>query len=398
MNKEVGFVTMGAEKGEVGEIPELGIGMLGYAFMGKAHSNAYRKIPYIYWPPAALPKLVTICGRSAAAVAEAAQKFGYEKSCLDWHEMVDDPAIHVLDNGGPNNIHAEPCIAAARVGKHVICEKPLARTAAEAKEMLDAAEAAGVKHMCGFNYRFVPAVRLMRQLIEGGKIGRIFHFRAQYLQEWIVDPDFPLVWRMDKEVGGSGAMGDFSHIVDLGRFLCGEPRAVSAITQTFVKERPLPDHPDRKGKVEVDDAFAAIVEYENGAIGTLEGSRFCPGRKNYETVEVNGSEGSLFWNLENMNVLRVYYRNEPGEETRGFHEVSVTEAYHPFYDVWWPHGHIIGWEHTFVHQIHHFLDAVVHDKEVGPYAATFEDGYRAAVICDAMLKSAETGKRVEICT
>ena len=250
--------------------------------------------------------------------------------------------------------------------------------------------------MCGFNYRFAPAVRLAKELIDKGAIGQLYHFRAQSLQEWIVDPEFPLIWRLDEKVAGSGALGDFSHIIDLARFLVGEPKSVSALTKTFIKERPLPDKPDKRGKVTVDDAFEAIVEYENGAVGTLEGSRFCPGRKNYEYFEINGAKGSIFWNLEKLDELDVYFSDEGYMETKGFHKISVTESYHPFYDKWWPQGHLLGWENTFVNQLHHFIEAIGNDKEVAPYGATFEDGYKAAVICDTILKSASLGKRMEI--
>lgn len=396
MAKKVGFMTMGKTEAKRGKIPEIGVGMLGYAFMGKAHSNACKKMPYIFWPPPAIPKLITIAGRAEARVAEAAQRYGYKDYSTDWHSMMNDARIELFDNAGPNNMHEEPCVAAAQAGKHILCEKPLARNAAEAKKMLEAVKKAGVKHMCGFNYRFAPAVRLAKELIDKGAIGQLYHFRAQYLQEWIVDPEFPLIWRLDEKVAGSGALGDFSHIIDLARFLVGEPKSVSALTKTFIKERPLPDKPDKRGKVTVDDAFEAIVEYENGAVGTLEGSRFCPGRKNYEYFEVNGAKGSIFWNLEKLDELDVYFDEERYMETKGFHKISATESYHPFYDKWWPQGHLLGWENTFVNQLHHFIDAIVNDKEVAPYGATFEDGYRAAVICDAILKSASLGKRMEI--
>ena len=329
-------------------------------------------------------------------MAEAAQRYGYKDYSTDWHSMMNDARIELFDNAGPNNMHEEPCVAAAQAGKHILCEKPLARNAAEAKKMLEAVKKAGVKHMCGFNYRFAPAVRLAKELIDKGAIGQLYHFRAQYLQEWIVDPEFPLIWRLDEKVAGSGALGDFSHIIDLARFLVGEPKSVSALTKTFIKERPLPDKPDKRGKVTVDDAFEAIVEYENGAVGTLEGSRFCPGRKNYEYFEVNGAKGSIFWNLEKLDELDVYFDEERYMETKGFHKISATESYHPFYDKWWPQGHLLGWENTFVNQLYHFIDAIVNDREVAPYGATFEDGYRAAVICDAILKSASLGKRMEI--
>ena len=394
--KKVGFVSMAAEK-KAGEIPEIGIGMLGYAFMGKAHSNGYKKMPYIFWPPPAKPKLIKICGRTEEKVAEEAKRYGYLDYCTDWHDLVGDERIDIFVNVGPNNIHAEPCIEAAKAGKNVVCEKPLARNADEAKAMLDAVSKAGVKHLCNFNYRMMPALILAKKLIIDGKLGRIFHFRAKYLQEWIVDPDFPMVWRLDREVGGSGAMGDLgAHIVDLARWLCGEPKSVTAITKTFIDERPLLDDLSKKVKVEVDDAFVSTVEFENGAIGVLEGSRFCPGRKNYETIEINGELGSIYWNLEHMNYLNVYFKDEDPPDTVGFHAVSVTESFHPYYDKWWPHGHIIGWENTFVHTAYNIVNAVVNNVKLEPMVATFEDGYRAAVICDAILQSAKSERKEKI--
>jgi len=394
--KKVGFMSMAAEK-KAGEIPEIGIGMLGYAFMGKAHSNGYKKMPYIFWPPPAKPKLIKICGRTKDKVSEEAKRYGYIDYCTDWHDLVGDERIDIFVNVGPNNIHAEPCIEAAKAGKNVVCEKPLARNADEAKAMLDAVSKAGVKHLCNFNYRMMPALILAKKLIMDGRLGRIFHFRAKYLQEWIVDPDFPMVWRLDREVGGSGAMGDLgAHIVDLARWLCGEPKSVTAITKTFIDERPLPDDPSKKAKVEVDDAFVSTVEFENGAIGVLEGSRFCPGRKNYETVEINGELGSIYWNLEHMNYLNVYFKDEDPPDTVGFHAVSVTESFHPYYDKWWPHGHIIGWENTFVHTAYNIVNAVVNNVKLEPMVATFEDGYRAAVICDAILQSAKSERKEKI--
>jgi predicted dehydrogenase len=392
MSDQVGFVTMGEAKGPSGEIPTIGVGMLGYAFMGKAHANAYKKLPYIFWPPAAIPRLVTIAGRSEQAVAEAARRYGFARYTTDWRQVVSDPEVQIFDNGGPNNMHAEPCIAAAEAGKHIICEKPLGRTAAEAKQMLEAVRKAGVKHACAFNYRFVPAIRQARQLIEQGALGRIYHFRARYLQEWIADPQFPMVWRLQKSVAGSGALGDLgAHIIDLARFLVGEPRSVNGLTATFIKERPLGDGSGRTGTVDVDDAFVALVEFENGALGTLEATRFALGRKNLNTFEINGSRGSISFNLERLNELEVYLADVGPREARGFSDVLVTESYHPFYANWWPHGHIIGWEHTFVHELNHLIEAIVQNKPVEPYGATFEDGYRCAVICDAILQSAANG-------
>ncbi len=378
-------------------IPEIGIGMLGYAFMGKAHTNGFKKMPYIFWPPPALPKLVNICGRTEEKVAEEALRYGYEKYCTDWHELIEDEDVDLFVNIGSNNIHHKPCIEAAKRKKHLLCEKPLATTASKAKEMLDAAKKAGIKHMCNFNYRMVPALILAKNLISDGRLGRIFHFRARYLQEWIIDKDFPLVWRMKKEISGSGAVGDLgSHIIDLARWLCGEPASIYAITKTFIEERPLEDNPDKKGKVDVDDAFAAVIKFGNGAIGTLEASRLCSGRKNYQIVEVNGELGSIYFDLENLNYLHIYFKDEPLKETAGFHAVNVTEQFHPYLNRWWPSGHIIGWENTFVHSAYNIINSIINNKPLEPMIATFEDGYKNAVISDALLKSAETGKSEKI--
>jgi len=395
MTKETGFTTMAGPKAD-GVAPEIGVGMLGYAFMGKAHTNAYKKIPYMMYPPPAIPKLIAVCGRNEAAAAEAARRYGYEGYYTDWRKMLADDRVQLFDNGGPNDTHAEPCIAAAQAGKHIICEKPLARTGEEAKTMLDAVNKAGVKHMVAFNYRFVPAIRLAYELIHSGALGQIYHYRAVYLQEWVM-PHYgtPMIWRLDKKRAGSGALGDLgAHIIDLGRFLVGEMKSVSAMTRTFIKERPLSD--GSLGKVDVDDAFVAAVEFENGAIGTVEATRFAAGRKNYNCFEINGEKGSLRFDLERMNEMQVFWVDEQPKETQGFHDVLVTESYHPFWSNWWPQGHIIGWEHTFVHELTHFLDCIVNEKDVAPYGATFEDGYRAAVICDAILESANGKKQVDV--
>lgn len=396
MSEETGFTSMaGARAG--GKAPEIGVGMLGYAFMGKAHTNAFKTIPYMMYPPVAIPRLVAIAGRSEGACEEAARRYGYEKFYTDWRELVADEKVQLFDNGGPNDAHAAPSIAAAEAGKHVLCEKPLARTAGEAKEMLDSVQKAGVKHMVAFNYRFVPAIRQIRELIDSGALGRIYHFRAVYLQEWIL-PHYgtPKIWRLDKKVAGSGAIGDLgAHIIDLAHYLVGGIKGLSAFSKTFIQERPLPEG-SGTGKVDVDDAFVAAVEFENGAIGTLESTRFAAGRKNYNCFEINAEKGSIRFNLERLNELDVFWVGEEPQETQGFHNALITEGYHPWWENWWPHGHIIGWEHTFVHEINHLLDCIANDKEVGPHGATFEDGYRAAVICDAIAESAETKRQIDI--
>ena len=395
MSKGAGFTSMAGAKAD-GEAPEIGVGMLGYAFMGKAHTNAYKKLPYMMYPPVAVPTLAAICGRNEEAVAEAARRYGYQTYYTDWREMVADDNVQLLDNGGPNYLHAEPCIAAAQAGKAILCEKPLARTAEESKKMLDAVTKAGVKHMVAYNYRFVPAVRQARNMIESGALGKIYHFRAVYLQEWIMPHyDLGMIWRLEKEKAGSGALGDLgAHIIDLSRFLVGEIASVSALTRTFIKERPYGD--GSMGTVDVDDAFVSAVAFENGAIGTLEASRFAAGRKNGQRFEINCEKGTIVFSLERLNELQVFWVGEQPEDTQGFHDVMVSEPIHPWWENWWPQGHIIGWEHSFVHEINHLLDCMVNDKDVAPYGATFEDGYRAAVVCDAILKSAAKKRQVDI--
>lgn len=378
-------------------VPEIGVGMLGYAFMGRAHSNALRSLPFAISPPPAIPRLVAVSGRDEVALKSMARRYGYERTYTDWRDLVADEDVQLLDNGGPNNLHAAPSIAAAEAGKHVFCEKPLARTAGEAHAMLEAVEKAGVKHGVAFNYRFVPAVRLARDLIRQGRLGRIYHFRAMYLQDWLM-PHYntPRLWRMDREQAGTGAIGDLAaHIVDLGRFLVGEIRGVSAMTRTFIDERPLPDG-SGTGKVDVDDAFVAAIEFENGAIGSLEGTRLAAGRKNYELFEINGEKGSLRFNLERLNELQLYLVEEGQSETEGFRTIMVTESIHPWLKHWWPPGHIIGWEHTFIHELAHFLDCITNNRPVAPDGATFLDGYRAALVCDAIVESAQSRRQIEL--
>ena len=379
------------------DVPRIGIGLLGYAFMGKAHSNGYKKISYMMYPPPAIPRLVSICGLDAGEAAEAAVRYGFESSCTDYHEMLENDAIQVCDNSGPNNIHASASIEAARAGKHVICEKPMGRNTEETWKMVDAVQKAGVKNMVAFNYRFVPAVFQARELIRGGKLGRIYHFRAHYLQEWLL-PHYqtPWGWRVSRDDGG-GAVGDLgAHIIDLSRYLMGaEIDSVSAMTRTFTSERSMPDGKS-KAKVDVEDTFAAAVSFDNGAIGTLETSRNATGHKNQEFFEINGEKGSIRFDLERINELEVLWVDEEPETTQGFHRVLVTEPIHPFISNWWPAGHVIGWEHIFVHELTHFLDCIANNKEVGPIGATFEDGFRAAVVCDAILASAAGRKQVDL--
>jgi predicted dehydrogenase len=365
-----------------GDIPSIGVGMLGYAFMGKAHSNAFRKIAYMTWPPPLRPRLVAIAGRNEEAVSAAAERYGYERWTTDWRDLVSDPGITLFDNGGPNSLHAEPTIAAAEAGKHVVCEKPLGRTADESFDIWQRVAATGVKHLCAFNYRFVPAVRLAREMIDAGELGEIRHFRGRYLQDWGDDPSLD-TWRFQPDEAGSGALGDLgAHVVDLARFLVGEISSVSALVKTFLPGR------------QVDDAIEAATEFENGAVGTIESTRLALGRRNAFQWEINGSKASLAFDMERLNELQVFRAD--GDRARGFKNVLVSEPDHPFWEHWWPPGHIIGWGETFVHELHHLLKAIAEDGEVGPYGATFEDGYRAAEVCDAIVRSNERGARERI--
>jgi len=396
--EKLGFITQGETSKAKESIHEIGIGMLGYAFMGKAHSNAYKKISYIFWPPPAIPKLVAICGRNESRVSEAAKRYGYSKYYMDWRRLVHDPDVQLFDNGSPTDLHADPSIEAAEHGKHVLCEKPLARNAKEAKPMVEAVRRAHVKNMVGFNYRFIPAIQVARKLIQEGTLGKILHFHGRYLQEWILDPNFPIVWRLRKEIAGLGTMGDIaSHVVDLAHYLVGDLSTVSAITRTFIEERPLENDPEKRGKVDVDDAVESIVEFENGAIGHISATRFGAGRKNYQHIEIYGENGSILFNLEKLNELQVHLRNHDIKDlASSYHDTLVTEAYHPYWENWWPHGHIIGWEHTMIHEIYHFMNAIINDTQVAPLGATFEDGYKCNVVLDAMAESAKTGRRTQI--
>jgi predicted dehydrogenase len=385
------FFTQGERRDQGREIPEIGIGMLGYAFMGRAHTNALKKLGYTFWPPPAHPRLVHVAGRNAEGVAEAAHRYGFEKHSTDWKAVIDDPDVQVFDNGGPNDQHLEPTVAAAQAGKHIICEKPLGRTADEAYEIWSEVAKTPVKAMTAFNYRFFPAIRLVKLLLEDGTLGEIRHFRGRYHQEWLVDPETPSSWRLDKATAGSGALGDLgSHIIDLSRYLVGEITDVSGNLTTFVDERP-------GGHVDVDDAFEAIVRFDTGATGTLEATRVAPGRKNHMRFEISTTKGTVIFDQERMNELELHLiGSSPGESAQGFRRVLVSETYHPYWEHWWPHGHMIGWEDSFVHELGHLLEAVATDGPIGPHGATLEDGYRCAEVCDAIDRSSHTGQRVTV--
>jgi predicted dehydrogenase len=352
--------------------PAIGVGLLGYAFMGTAHSRALLALQHLDVP--LCPELVSISGRNREAVEQARERWGWGEAVTDWREQVADDRVSLFDNAGPNAVHAEPTIAAARAGKHLLCEKPLGLTAGESFEMWQAAEEAGVRHLCGFNYRFVPAVRLARELLEAGELGDVVHFRARYLQSWGWDAD-PELWRFSRGEAGSGALGDLgAHIVDLARYLVGEIVSVSARIRSIV--------PDR----EVDDQFVATIEFANGVVGTLEASRLARGHLNSNVFEVNGSKGSLAFDLERLNELEV-------ADAKGFRRILVTDPEHPYVRYWWPPGHGIGWGDTFVHELGHLLGAIAGEHEVAPHGATFEDGYRCSEVLDAIVRSAESDRQ-----
>lgn len=371
----------------------LTVGLIGHGFMGKAHSNAWRQAPIFFGLPAEV-RMKTICGRDAAAAHKAAAQLGWEAAETDWRKVVADPEIDVIDIVTPNDTHREIAAAAASEGKAILCEKPLALNVAECEEMLAAARKARVVHMVCHNYRRIPAIALAKRMLERGELGdKIYHFRARYAQDWIADAAFPLVWRLDADQAGSGANGDINaHIVDVGRYLVGEFREICAVTQTFVKERPIKADARKRGKVTVDDAVSLVGRFRNGAIANLEATRFAPGRRNGLTFEINGSGGSLVFDLEEMNRLRYYDAAEPADQ-RGFRDIIVTEPGHPYIENWWPPGHTIGYEHTFVHTIADFIGAVVAGKGVHP---TFADGLKNQRVLDAAIESARTHSWVKI--
>jgi predicted dehydrogenase len=376
---------------------EINVALLGYKFMGKAHSNAYRQLRH-FFPDKLVPRMKVICGRDRAALEAAKEQFGWEEIETDWRKAVEREDIQVVDISTPGNLHCEMALAAAQAGKHIICEKPLANTLADAKAMLKAVEKAGVKHLLMHNYRKIPAVAFAKKLIEDGKIGDVYHYHGAYLQDWIMDPNFPLVWRLEKKYSGSGALGDIgSHAADLARHLNGEINSLTGLMTTFIKERPLPGGGSGawgakgskgKGKVTVDDDANFLARFKNGSVGVFESSRFCGGRRNYNTFQIYGAKGSIAFNLERMNELEIYDRTEP-QALQGFKTISVTEAVHPYVGAWWPPGHIIGYEHTFVHALHDFFTCLEEDCLPEP---NFRDGVKNQAVLEAVERSARSGK------
>jgi predicted dehydrogenase len=366
---------------------EVNVALIGYAFMGRAHSNAYRQVaPFL--SPRLTPRMKVLCGRDGKAVRAAARRLGWEETATDWREVVARPDIDLVDVSTPGDSHAAIAIAAARAGKAVLCEKPLANTVREAETMLAAVRKAGVVNMVCHNYRRAPAVMLAKKIIDSGDLGQIYHYRGTYLQDWIVDPKLPLLWRFQKKRAGSGALGDIAaHSIDLARFLVGEITEVAGDLKTFIKQRPLLENPRKKGRVTVDDAAIALARFAGGAIGTIEGTRVAPGRKNYNRFEINGSKGSLAFNLERMNELEVFFTSDPGP-LQGFRTILATEpAHHHYVHAWWPPGHILGYEHTFTHTVYDLLQGIARGRSPKP---DFEDGVRNQKVLAAWEKAARS--------
>jgi predicted dehydrogenase len=360
---------------------KLNIALIGYRFMGKAHSNAWRQVGHFFDTPFE-PVMKVICGRNELEVKKAAHNYGWEEHATSWEEVVARKDIDVIDICTPGDSHMPVAIAAAEAKKVVLCEKPLANTLAQAEAMLDAVQTNGVIHMLCHNYRRAPAVALAKQIIEEGQIGEIYHYRGTYLQDWLVSPDFPRLWRLEKARAGSGTLGDLvSHSVDLARHLVGEITEASGLLKTFITERPIEKGSEIMAPVDVDDAALALVRFENGAVGTIEGTRFATGRKNHNRFEINGSKGSLIFDLERMNELELYIEEGPNS---GFRRILVTDPTHPYVSAWWPRGHIIGYEHTFTHTVLDLLKAI--DGQTIP-SPNFEDGVRNQRVLDALERS-----------
>lgn len=374
----------------------LRVAMIGYGFMGKVHSHAWRSVNH-FFPDAPKVEMTLICGRSKNALESARVAFGWNEAETDWKKVVARSDIDIIDICTAGDSHEEIAIAALKAGKHVICEKPLANNASEAAAMAQAADEAslsGTKSMVAFNYRRVPALAVAKQLIDQGKIGTIFHVRANYLQDWIIDPEFPLVWRLDKKTAGSGALGDIAaHIIDASYFLTGSKiNSVSGQLKTFIKERPLPGSytglsagsSSGRGEVTVDDTAVFTANFDNGAIGTFEATRFAAGRKNAMSIEINGSKGSIYFNFEDMNEL-LFHDHTINSSEAGFRKILATDSEQPYVAAWWPPGHIIGYEHTFTHEIYDFLIAIQKNQIPSP---SFSEGLYVQKVLDAVEASA----------
>ncbi|MFX0138880.1 MAG: Gfo/Idh/MocA family protein, partial [Candidatus Hodarchaeota archaeon] len=346
---------------------------------------AYNQVP-IFYPEIEVNTIKqVVCGTNEAGLKLFAKQFGWKNIELDWRKLVTREDIDLFDNSGPNFLHKEPSIEAAEANKHIICEKPLALTLKDAKEMVTAVEKAGIINLVGFNYRRIPAILVAKSLIKEGFLGRLYHFRACYLQDWITDPNFPMVWRLKKEMAGSGAHGDLnSHIIDLANFLVGNIIKVIGMENTFIKERPISSNDKKelsKEKVTVDDAIIFLAKFENGVLGSFEATRFATGRKNHLAFEINGSKGSLYFNLERLNELNFLDATIPDQ---GFKNILATESKYPYLVNWWPPGHVIGWEHTFIFQARDLLEAIANDKKISP---DFREGAKVQAVLEAVSDS-----------
>jgi len=375
-------------------LEKLNVCLIGYKFMGKAHSQAWRTVGR-FFDPDAQPVMKVVCGRDAEAIAKFAERWGWEDASADWQTTVRRDDVDVVDIAAPGSVHCEIAIAAAEAGKHVFCEKPLTFTVADSKKMLAAVRKAGVKHMVNFNYRRCPAVSLAKQMIEAGEIGEVRHVRCTYLQDWLVDPDFPMNWRLRKDAAGSGAHGDLgAHSIDLARFLAGEIAEVVGMTKTFITERPAEGTSDGltavagegTEQVTVDDCSMFLAQFANGATGTFEATRLAPGRKNHNRFEINGSKGSLVWCFEDLNMLEFYSTSDPSTQ-QGFRRIMATEGEHPYAGNWWPPGHMLGYEHSFTHAAYDLTQSIANDQ---PCAPDFHDGAQCVAVLEAVDHSQES--------
>jgi predicted dehydrogenase len=370
---------------------EINIGIVGTKFMGRAHSNAFIDVAHFFDLPSQ-PVLSVAAGRNAADLQSFAEKFGWRSTETSWERLVERDDVDLVDICTSNLTHMPIAVAAAKAGKHILCEKPIAMNAQEARQMLDAANEAGVRHMVAFNYRRAPAIVLAKQLIDQGKIGRIYHFNAVYYQDWLVDPGVPMLWRHDAKEAGTGAHGDQNaHIVDLARFLVGEVEAVNGVQEVFIKERKQADG-KAMGQVTADDSTYFLARFREGALGSFLATRFATGRKNFLRLELFGSEGAISFNLERLNELEYYSRADEATE-QGFRTIMVTEAKHPYIKAWWPSGHIIGWEHTFIHEVRDLLHSINDGSELHP---DFYDGLRCQQVLDAVVDSTSQKKWVSV--
>jgi predicted dehydrogenase len=370
---------------------QIRIGMIGYKFMGKAHSQAYRNLPF-FFDTDVEPVLQAISGRNEEELKKAAKKMGWASYETDWRRLIERDDIDVIDIVAPNCTHFEMAIAAAEAGKHVICEKPLSMNIEQAKRMYEAVQKNGVVNMICHNYRFAPAVQFAKKLIDEGRLGKVRHIRGTYLQEALIDPNLPISWRSKKEITGYGVLGDIgSHSLDLARFLVGEFYELVSVMETFVNKRPVNESDNNvleservMGDVNVDDASVVLARFENGALGTFEATKFAGGNMNGNRFEINGEKGSVRWDLENMNNLEVYFTDdEPG--LRGFRTINCTEEHHPYADAYWPVAHIIGYEHTFINLMFEFMNGIVNGVSPKP---NFEDGLRNQIVLESIEKSA----------